>query len=473
MTKKFYLKAVELYYAPNTSANNDKEKFYVVFLEQERYNTHNISCEVLNMLPYHKRGIDELEIEYREAMAHYEACKNLNMKLNVTRGKPSKAQLDMVSELLRAVTSPDDCISDGIDVRNYGELSGLRCAKEYWADLLDCKPQQIFVGGSSSLNLMFDVISSAFSHGLVNSLRPWNREETVKFLCPSPGYDRHFLITQFFGAELISVPMTSEGPYMDIVEELVKDPQVKGIWCVPKFSNPDGIIYSDETITRFAKLKPAAPDFTIMWDNAYCVHEFEGDYVPIADIISMCEKEGRPNMVFEFASTSKITFAGAGFSAIATSEENIAYLNKMFAVKLISHDKVNQLRHVRFLKDKAHTLDVMRRHAAFLAPKFKTVVDILGAEIAPLEIASWHQPKGGYFISFNAMPGTAKRALALCREAGVEFTPAGATYPYGIDPMDSNIRIAPSLPTVAELEAAMDVFCTCIKIAALEMLLRK
>ena len=423
------------------------------------------------MLPYSARSKAELENEYREAAAHFEVCKAKKLKLNISRGKPSKAQLDRVSGMLQSVSEIEDCIVDGVDVRNYGELSGLRCAKEYWADMLDCKPEQIFVGGTSSLNIMFDVISRAYSHGLLNSERPWCKEETVKFLCPAPGYDRHFLVTQFFGAELVCVPMNAEGPDMDLVEELVKDPQVKGIWCVPKYSNPDGIIYSDETISRFAKLKPAAPDFTIMWDNAYCVHEFEGDYVPFPDIISMCEKEGRPNMVFEFASTSKITFAGGGFSAVASSEANIAYLNKLFTVQMISHDKVNQLRHVRFLKNKAHTIEIMKGHAEYLAPKFNAVANILEEQIAPLGIASWNRPKGGYFISFNAMPGTAKRALALCKEAGVEFTPAGATYPYGVDPADSNIRLAPSLPPVPELEEAMDVFCTCIKIAALEKLL--
>ena len=425
------------------------------------------------MLPYSARSKVELENEYREAVAHFELCKAKKLNLNIARGKPSKDQLDAVSDVLQSVLSMDDCIVDGVDVRNYGELSGLRCAKEYWADVLDCNADQIFVGGTSSLNLMFDVISRAYTHGLLTSERPWGKEEKVKFICPAPGYDRHFLVTQFFGAELICIPMTAEGPDMDAVEQMVKDPQVKGIWCVPKYSNPDGIIYSDATIARFAKLKPAAPDFTIMWDNAYCVHEFEGDYVPFPDIISMCEKEGRPHMVFEFASTSKITFAGSGFSAVAASKENIAYLNKLFAVQMISHDKVNQLRHVRFLKNKAHTIEIMKLHAAFLAPKFNAVADILDHQIAPLDIASWNRPKGGYFISFNAMPGTAKRTLALCKEAGVVFTPAGATYPYGIDPKDSNIRLAPSLPPVAELEEAMDVFCTCVKIASLEKLLGK
>lgn len=415
----------------------------------------------------------ELEQEYQSAKAHFEACKEQNLKLNMARGKPSKMQLDAISDILQEIQNPEDCIVDGVDTRNYGELSGLKCAKEYWAEILDCKPSQVFVGGTSSLNFMFDVIARAYSHGLLHSQRPWCKEETVKFLCPSPGYDRHFTVTQFFGAELITVPMTANGPDMDLVEELVKDPQVKGIWCVPKYSNPDGIIYSDDTIRRFASLKPAAPDFAIMWDNAYCIHEFEGDYVPFPDIISLCAEAGNPDMVYEFASTSKITLAGGGISVMATSEANIAYFTKLFSAQMISYDKVNQLRHVRYLKNKEHTIEIMKRHAAVLGPKFNVVADILDKEIKPLGFASWNRPKGGYFVSFNTMPGTAKRALALCKEAGVEMTPAGATYPYGNDPQDSNIRIAPSLPPVAELEQAMDVFCTCIKLAALEKLLNK
>ena len=420
---------------------------------------------------YSDRSRAELEQEYRLVSEHFAACKAQALKLNMARGKPSKLQLDAVNGLLDVIRSDDDCTDAGVDVRNYGELSGIPCAKAYWADMLDCKPEQVFVGGASSLTMMFDVIARAYSHGLLHSERPWSKESVVKFLCPSPGYDRHFYITEFFGAELITVPMTAEGPDMDVVEELVKDPQVKGIWCVPKYSNPDGIIYSDSTIRRFAALKPAAPDFAIMWDNAYCVHEFEGEYVPFPDIISLCEKEGNADMVYEFASTSKITFAGGGISVIATSEANIAYFSKLFAAQMISFDKVNQLRHVRFLKDKAHTIEIMKQHAQVLGPKFKIVADTLDQEIKPLGFADWNRPKGGYFISFNTMPGTAKRALELCAEAGVQMTPAGATYPYGKDPHDSNIRIAPSLPPVAELEQAMDVFCTCIKLAALEKLL--
>lgn len=425
------------------------------------------------MLQYIGCSKAELEKEFRIVSEHYENCKAKGLKLNMSRGKPSKQQLDVAGDLLQAILTNEDCMADGVDSRNYGELAGLRCAKEYWADMLDCKAEQVFVGGNSSLNLMFDVIARAYSHGLLHSERPWSKEPTVKFLCPSPGYDRHFLVTQFFGAELITVPMTAEGPDMDVVEDLVKDPQVKGIWCVPKYSNPDGIIYSDATIRRFAALKPAAPDFTIMWDNAYCVHEFDGEYVPFPDILSLCAEQGKPDMVFEFASTSKITFAGSGISVLAASESNIAYFSKLFSVQMISYDKVNQLRHVRYLKDKENTIRLMKRYAAILAPKFNTVADILDQQIKPLGIAQWNRPKGGYFISFNAMPGTAKRALALCKDAGVEFTPAGATFPYGKDPNDSNIRLAPSLPPLEELEQAMDVFCTCIKLAALEKLLSK
>ena len=423
------------------------------------------------MTVYSSMSAAQLELEYKTLTDHLAACKAQNLKLNMARGKPAKEQLDAVSDILTVITKAEDCISGGIDMRNYGELTGIPEARAYWADILDCKPEQTFIGGTASLNLMFDVISRAYTHGLLNSPRPWCKEETVKFLCPSPGYDRHFRITELFGAELITVPMTADGPDMDVVEQLVKDPQVKGIWCVPKYSNPDGIIYSDETMYRFANLKPAAPDFTIMWDNAYCIHEFEGAYVPMADIISLCVKAGNPNMVYEFASTSKITFAGAGFSVMASSEANIAYFTKLFGVKTISYDKINQLRHVRYLKDKAHTIEIMKRHAAIMAPKFSVVSDLLEQEIKPCGFASWNRPKGGYFVSLNTMPGTAKRALALCKEAGVEMTPAGATYPYGIDPNDSNIRIAPSLPPVEELKKAMDVFCTCLKIAAIEKLL--
>ncbi len=423
------------------------------------------------MNPYSCRTIPQLEKEYQEVLKQFSDCQAKNLNLNMARGKPSSEQLDLVSDILTVLSRPEDCIDEGLDARNYGELAGLPCARRYWADVLDCKEEQIFVGGAASLNMMFDVISRAYTHGLLHSERPWCKEEKVKFLCPSPGYDRHFAITQFFGVELILVPMTPTGPDMDLVERLIQDPQVKGIWTVPKYSNPDGIIFSDETVRRFANLKPAAPDFVIIWDNAYCVHEFEGEYVPFPDILSLCEEAGNPDMVFEFASTSKITFAGGGVSAMAASKANIDYFTNVFGVQMISYDKVNQLRHVRYLKDKAHTIEIMKRHAGVMAPKFRLVADMLDEKIAPLEIAQWNRPKGGYFISLNAMPGTAKRTLALCKQAGVTMTAAGATFPYGLDPNDSNIRIAPSLPPLSELEKAMEVFCTCLKLAALEKLL--
>ena len=426
---------------------------------------------MMKMSVYHSMNPNQLSAEYANVNAHYEACKAQNLKLNMARGKPSKKQLDLVSDILTVLTDAEVCSNvDGVDARNYGELEGLKCAREYWADMLGCKPEQTYVGGASSLTLMYDVISKAFTHGLRNSTRPWCKEEVVKFLCPSPGYDRHFRITESFGAELITVPMTDNGPDMDLVEELVKDPAVKGIWCVPKYSNPEGVIYSQQTVSRFANLKPAAPDFVIMWDNAYCVHEFEGEFLPFEDIISLCAQAGNPDMVYEFASTSKITYPGAGISVLASSADNIKYMSKLMGVQMISYDKVNQLRHVLYLKDRATTLELMKKHAAIMAPKFKMVLDVLEEQIAPCGFAQWIKPKGGYFVSLNTMPGTAKRALELAAQAGVTMTDAGATYPYGKDPQDSNIRIAPSLPPVEELEKAMDIFCTCLKLAALEKL---
>jgi DNA-binding transcriptional MocR family regulator len=315
---------------------------------------------------------------------------------------------------------------------------------------------------------MYDLIARAYTFGLKDSPRPWCKEERIKFLCPAPGYDRHFRITEKFGFELITVPMTPDGPDMDVVEELVQDSNVKGIWCVPKYSNPQGYTYSKETVDRFANLKPAAPDFALMWDNAYCVHEFDGEFEPFRDIITLCAEAGRPNMVYEFASTSKITFPGAGISVLASSVENIEYHAKLIGAQTISYDKINQLRHVKFLKNKEHTLELMKRHAEIMAPKFAMVLKILRAEVTNKGIAHWHHPKGGYFVCVAAMPGTAKRTLELCKKAGVVLTEAGATYPYGVDPHDSMIRIAPSLPPIEELEKAMRVFCVSLKLAALE-----
>ena len=425
------------------------------------------------MIPYSCMSREQLEHEYAHVLSEYRRCQAQGLNLNMARGKPAKAQLDLVSDILNVLQTPEDCFDGDIDSRNYGELAGLPSARAYWADVLDCHPEEIFVGGAASLNMMCDIVSRAYTHGLLHSERPWCKEEKVKFLCPAPGYDRHFQIGQFYGAELITIPMTPTGPDMDMIEEYVKDPQVKMIWVVPKYSNPDGIIFSDETVRRFAQLKPAAPDFSIIWDNAYCIHEFEGEYVPFPDIISLCREAGNPDMVFEFASTSKITFAGGGTSCMAASVGNIQYFTGVFGVQMISYDKVNQLRHVKFLKDKAHTLEIMKLHASVMAPKFRTVSEWLTREIKPLEFASWNDPKGGYFVSLKTMPGTAKRVWTLCKEAGVTMTNAGATFPYGKDPMDRNIRIAPSLPPVEELEKAMEVFCISLKLAALEKLLNQ
>ena len=425
------------------------------------------------MTAYSCMNRSELELEYTKVLTKYDACQAKKLNLNMARGKPAKKQLDLVSDILTVMQTPEDCFDGDIDSRNYGELAGLPSARAYWADILDCKPSNIFVGGAASLNMMCDIVSRAYTHGLLDSERPWCREEKVKFLCPAPGYDRHFQIGEFYGAELIYIPMLSTGPDMDMIEEYVKDPQVKMVWVVPKYSNPDGIIFSDETIRRFANLKPAAPDFAIIWDNAYCMHEFDGEYVPFPDIISLCEEAGRPNMVFEFASTSKITFAGGGTSCMAASEANIDYFTGVFGVQMISYDKVNQLRHVKYLKDKAHTLEIMKRHASVMAPKFRCVSRWLNREIAPLGFAHWVDPKGGYFVSLYTMPGTAKRVWQLCKEAGVTLTNAGAAFPNSFNPKDDHLRIAPSLPPVEELEEAMDVLTTALKLAALEKLLNK
>ena len=420
------------------------------------------------MAAYSCKNQEELKKEYNELTARYESLKGENLKLDMSRGKPSKLQLDLVSDMLTILTDPEECIIDGNDCRNYGDLAGLKCAREYWADVLGCKPSETFVGGNASLSLMYDLICKAYTHGLTDSERPWCKEERIKFLCPSPGYDRHFRITENFGFELITVPMLPTGPDMDVVEELVNDPTVKGIWCVPKYSNPQGYTYDEETVDRFANLKPAAPDFVIMWDNAYCVHEFEGEFEPFRDIISLCAEAGRPNMVYQFASTSKITFPGAGMSVMSSSEANIKYMTKLIGAQTISYDKINQLRHVKYLKNKEHTLELMKRHATIMAPKFKMVLKILRKQVTNKGIAHWHHPNGGYFVCVAAMPGTAKRTLDLCKKCGVVMTDAGATYPYGVDPHDSMIRIAPSLPPIEELEKAMHVFCTCLKLAALE-----
>ena len=421
-------------------------------------------------MKYTEMTLAQRQAEYAAVRAAYEQQKALGLNLNMARGKPGREQLDMVMDIFDVLKTPQDYIVDGLETRNYGEVAGVPAARALFAELLGCKASQVFAGGNASLQLMYDAVSKAFTHGLLHSEKPWSRLDTVKWICPVPGYDRHFKVTQSFGVEMISVPMTAAGPDMDMVEELVKDPAVKGMWNVPKYSNPEGVVYSDETIRRLAAMKPAAPDFMLMWDNAYCIHEFDCDFVEFPDILQLCADYGNADMVYEFASTSKVTFPGAGVAVMAASEDNIAYFSKLINIQTIGFDKINQLRHVRYLKDKSHTLALMKRHAAVLAPKFHAVLNALDKEIAPLDIADYKRPVGGYFISVDTMSGCAKRTLALCKEAGVTMTGAGATFPYGIDPNDSNIRIAPSLPPVSELEQAIAIFCNSLKLAALEKL---
>lgn len=421
-------------------------------------------------MKYTEMTLAQRQAEYAAVRAAYEQQKALGLNLNMARGKPGRQQLDMVMDIFDVLKTPQDYIVDGLETRNYGEVAGVPAARALFAELLGCKASQVFAGGNASLQLMYDAVSKAFTHGLLHSEKPWCKLDKVKWICPVPGYDRHFKVTQSFGVEMISVPMTAAGPDMDMVEELVKDPAVKGMWNVPKYSNPEGVVYSDETIRRLAAMKPAAPDFMLMWDNAYCIHEFDCDFVEFPDILQLCADYGNADMVYEFASTSKVTFPGAGVAVMAASEENIAYFSKLINIQTIGFDKINQLRHVRYLKDKSHTLELMKRHAAVLAPKFHAVLNALDREIAPLGIADYKRPVGGYFVSVDVMAGCAKRTLALCKEAGVTMTGAGATFPYGIDPNDSNIRIAPSLPPVSELEQAIAIFCNSLKLAALEKL---
>ncbi|OQB23966.1 MAG: putative aminotransferase [Firmicutes bacterium ADurb.Bin182] len=407
-----------------------------------------------------------------DAQKDYADCVSKRLHLDMSRGKPGREQLDLSNEMLSVLNDPAQLIIDGVETRNYGELGGIRQCRALFADILGVKTEEVFAAGNSSLSLMYDTIAKAYTHGLLHSEKPWSKLNKVKFLCPSPGYDRHFAISESFGMELIAVGMNEQGPDMDAVEELIKDEAVKGMWCVPKYSNPEGIIYGDETVRRIACLKPAAKDFIVMWDNAYCVHEFEGDFVPFKDILTECRNAGNPDMVFEFASTSKLTFPGAGVACFACSEANMAYMKKLIGVQAISYDKINQLRHVLFLKNKQGVLEHAKKHAKLLKPKFDAVLSALDEHIAPLGIAAYHRPKGGYFISLNTLPGCAKRTYKLMKDAGVVMTEAGATFPYGIDPKDQNLRIAPTLPPLSELYSAMEALCICIKLAALEKLLK-
>ena len=391
----------------------------------------------------------------------------------MSRGKPSAKQLDVSLGLLDTINSSSDLKAlDGTDCRNYGVLDGIPEAKKLMADMMGTTPDHVIVYGNASLNIMYDQISRAYTHGILGNT-PWCKLDKVKFLCPVPGYDRHFAITERFGIEMINIPMSESGPDMGMVEEYVsKDASVKGIWCVPKYSNPQGYTYSEETVKRMAALKPAAEDFRIFWDNAYVIHDlYDDNKDEIADIISECEKAGNPDMVFEFASTSKVSFPGSGIAALATSANNIADIKKQLTIQTIGHDKLNQLRHVRFFKDINGLKEHMRKHAEFMRPKFEAVESVLAEELGGLGIGSWTEPKGGYFISFEAMDGCAKAIVAKCKEAGVKLTGAGATFPYGKDPKDSNIRIAPSFPTPEEMKQAADLFVLCVKLVSVEKLL--
>lgn len=420
------------------------------------------------MTAYQSMTAPERAAEYEWVRAAYLEKKARGLRLDMSRGKPGAEQLDLVGGLFDALKADDDFLDGGIDVRNYGAFDGIPSAKRFFAELIPCRESQVLVGGNSSLLLMYNVISMAFIHGLLRSEKPWSKLDEVKFLCPVPGYDRHFKVTESFGFTLVPIPLHEDGPDMDAVEAAIQDPAVKGMWCVPKYSNPTGIIYSDAVIARIAAMKPAAADFALMWDNAYCVHGFDGVYRPIPDILALAEEAGRPDMVYAFTSTSKITFSGAGISAMASSEANLKYLMGRMSVQTIGFDKVNQLRHVRYLRDLPHVMELMGRHGALIKPKFDAVLDRLDREIAPLGIASWTRPAGGYFISLDTLPGCAARTLELCREAGLTMTGAGAAFPYGKDPKDTNIRIAPSYPSVEELREAGELFCLALRMATLE-----
>ena len=410
---------------------------------------------------------DMLEQKFKEVQ-------DRNLKLDMSRGKPSAAQLNLSNGMMDVLNSTSDMVCEsGVDCRNYGVMDGIPEARKLLADMSEVPEKNILIYGNSSLNVMFDTVARAMVMGVCGHT-PWSKlDKPVKFLCPVPGYDRHFGITEFFGIEMINVPLLPTGPDMDMVEELVSsDPYIKGIWCVPKYSNPTGISYSDETVLRFAHLKPAAPDFRIFWDNAYSIHHlYDDDQDVILELLSECEKAGNPDLVYKFISTSKVSFPGSGIAAMAASEANLADARRYMNYQTIGHDKLNQLRHVRFFKDMDGMHEHMRKHAAILRPKFEAVISVLDKELGGLEIGSWSRPKGGYFISFDAMPGCAKAIVAKAKEAGVIMTKAGATYPYGKDPQDSNIRIAPSFPTPEELAAAAEVFVLSVKLVSIDKIL--
>ncbi|MCL2804502.1 MAG: aminotransferase class I/II-fold pyridoxal phosphate-dependent enzyme [Treponema sp.] len=423
------------------------------------------------MKQYSQMNKDELNALKGELDGAFAKYKEAGRKLNMTRGVPSDEQLALCNELITCLSGEDYKAANGTDCRNYGGLDGIPEMKKIFADLLELTTDEVIVCGNSSLALMFDNVSVNVSHG-VRDGKPWQSQGQVKFLCPSPGYDRHFTICNYFHIDMIPIPMGEDGPDMNEVERLVaSDPMIKGIWCVPKFSNPTGIVYSEETVKRFAKLKPAAEDFRIYWDNAYAFHDLDGKQTSIPNIIRLCEEYGNPNMVYVFTSFSKVSFAGASVTCMASSKSNCDYIRKRLTAQTIGPDKLNQLRHARFFKDAKNVMAHMEKHAEILRPKFKLVSDTLNRELGGLGIAQWTEPKGGYFVSFDSLKGLAKRIVALCAEAGVALTPAGATYPNGNDPDDKNIRIAPTCPPLGELKDALDIFCVAVKLASAEKFL--
>ena len=415
---------------------------------------------------------EALEEFAADCKKQYEAFQAQGLKLDMSRGKPSPKQLDLTNGITDCLAEDDYKASNGLDCRNYGCLDGLPEAKEFFAPMLGVKPEDVIVCGNSSLNIMYWAMSLAMTNGVMGS-KPWGKYDKVKVLCPVPGYDRHFAVSEFLGMELVNVPMKENGPDMDIVEKLVaEDDTIKAIWCVPMYSNPGGVVYSDEVVKRFAALKPKAKDFRIFWDNAYTIHHLYDDKQDqLLEILDECKKAGNPDMVYKFCSTSKISFPGSGIAAIAASDENLAEIRKMMSVQTIGHDKLNQLRHVKFFKDLDGLHAHMRKHAAIIRPKFELVLDTLEKELGGLGIGEWTKPHGGYFISFDSMEGCAKAIVAKAKEAGVVLTGAGATYPYGKDPKDSNIRIAPSFPTLEDLGKAAEVFVLCVKLTSVEKLL--
>ncbi|MBP5745948.1 MAG: aminotransferase [Lachnospiraceae bacterium] len=425
------------------------------------------------MKAYKSMSKEELSALKAELSAAYEDAKGKGLKLNMARGLPSAEQLDMEADFFNTLNPMSEFHSEaGVDCRNYGELIGITEARRLMGDMMGVSPDNVIIFGNSSLNIMYDTVARSMIHGVCGST-PWCKLDKVKFLCPVPGYDRHFAITEQFGIEMINIPMTENGPDMDLVEEYVNsDPAVKGIWCVPKYANPSGVTYSDETVRRFANLKPAAEDFRIYWDNAYIIHHlYNGVEEELLEILGECEKAGNPDMVYEFCSTSKVTFPGSGVAAIASSKTNLDFIKKIITIQTIGHDKLNQLRHVRYFKNLDGMKNHMKKHAQIVRPKFELVLSTLEKELKEAQIGTWTNPHGGYFVSFNSLDGCASKIVSMCKEAGVTLTGAGATYPYKKDPNDSNIRIAPTFPPINELAQALEIFVLCVKLASVEKLL--